>query len=605
MLEAFLGYRNPGKRLIILAAILLLVSVQCGNVFALDKSRYITVDEVTTDMEAYCLTVLEGEKIEKFRLKILSIVRNFEPKRDAILVVGTDQRFIHAGAIHGCSGSPVYIDGRMAGALAAGWDGSKDPLYLVTPIADMLTIGTADTSRELTDKPQSVGIDFSKPIDLAQISNQFIAGTGLSNMEAKNSQLPLSTSLPQSVCDELSPWLNGMGIVPLAGGNATANEGDQKQAEYKPGGVLAVPLVWGDITMASIGTITEVIDNKIYGFGHSFTGHGPIDLPMSSGTVHTVIAGIMRASKFATPGPVKGAIRFDEATGVYGLIDAQAKMIPLAIKVNRYNDPQVQTYDCYLAVNRMRTPLMLQSAIIAAVTMRGSLPPEHTLKYKGRVEVEGYDPITFSNISSGASYSDIAIESLSLTSLLMSNPYRKVNIKDFAFEIDITPRNTRATIRTVNLSNTTVKPGQTVTASVLLQSYLSELSAYEIAIEVPKDIAPGEYEITVAGGLDYEKFLRKVAPHRFTAYDVDTLVETLGLLVSIKRDRLYMTMSLPAGGVVIKRAELPNLPGTKALLLNDSKRTIQTQTYQHWIEEDIYTGKVVLGSRRMKIKVEK
>ena len=101
------------------------------------------VDEVRKDMEAYCLSVFEGTKVEKFPMKVLSVVRDWEPKRDAILVVGTDPRFIHAGTVHGCSGSPVYIDGRLAGALAAGWDGSKDPLYFVTPIKYMLEVGSA------------------------------------------------------------------------------------------------------------------------------------------------------------------------------------------------------------------------------------------------------------------------------------------------------------------------------------------------------------------------------------------------------------------------------------------------------------------------------
>ncbi len=131
----------------ILSGVVLVSLCACVDAVELDRSRYIGLDEVRTDMEAYCLTVLKGNEIEKFPMKIMSIVRNFEPKRDAILVVGTDARFIHAGVIHGCSGSPVYIDGRLAGALAAGWDGSKDPFYLVTPIAEMLRIGTAGGRR--------------------------------------------------------------------------------------------------------------------------------------------------------------------------------------------------------------------------------------------------------------------------------------------------------------------------------------------------------------------------------------------------------------------------------------------------------------------------
>ena len=118
---------------------------------SLDTSKYISIDEVRTDMEAYCLTVFYGTEIEKFDLEILSIVQNSKPGQNMILVKGTDERFAKTSAVHGCSGSPVYIDGRMAGALAAGWDGSLESLYLVRPIQDMLEVGIAGSDSGVTN----------------------------------------------------------------------------------------------------------------------------------------------------------------------------------------------------------------------------------------------------------------------------------------------------------------------------------------------------------------------------------------------------------------------------------------------------------------------
>lgn len=579
-------------------SVLVLISLSASVAGAkLDTSRYIGLDEVRTDMEAYCLTVFKGNDIEKFPLKILSIVRNFQPGRDAILVVGTDERFIHAGTVHGCSGSPVYIDGRMAGALAAGWDGSKDPLYLVTPIEDMLRIGTAGARKGAGTKDMSQGIDFSQPVDFTNIAKQF-------HTIEQDCKLSVVTSLPQSVCKELTPQFEAMGMTPIAAGNTPGADDTAKPVEYKPGGVLSIPLVSGDISMAPTGTITEVVGNKVYAFGHNFSGTGPTDLPMASGIVHTVIPGRMYASKLTTPSAIKGAIRFDEATGVYGQIDAEAKTIGLRMSVDRYNDPQQRVYNCRLAVDRLRTPMMLQSAIIAAVSMHGSLPPEHTLRYKGHADIAGFGKIAFENISSGQRYSEIASEALSIAGLLLTNPYEKIEINDLSFDIKITPDNSRTIIRTVNITDSSVKPGETITASVLLQSYLSELSLERIDITIPRDLAPGSYEITIAGGFDYEKFIRKTASYKFMAYDAPTLVKTLGYLLSIKRDRLYIAMALPSTGVVIKRAELPHLPATKALLLSDKKRTTPTEKYQRWIENSIDVGLVVVGSQRIKITVK-
>jgi len=591
------GYEQTCTRAMILSGLVLLaLSVSVAG-SELDKSRYITLDEIRTDMDAYCLTVFTGSKIEKFPLKILSIVRDFEPKRDAILVVGTDERFIHAGTVHGCSGSPVYIDGRLAGALAAGWDGSKDPLYLVTPIEDMLRIGTGVRAKKAAGTA-SQGIDFSQPLAFSDVSRQFHAIQQACN-------LPVVTSLPPSVCSQLAQQFEKMGMTLIAAGNAGGAAESAETVEYKPGGVLSIPLISGDISMAPTGTITEVIGNKVYAFGHNFSGIGPTDLPMAGGIVHTVVPGRMYASKLTTPGAVKGAIRFDEATGVYGQIDAEARTIGLRISVDRYDDPERRIYNCRLAVDRLRTPLMLQTAIIAAISMHGSLPPEHTLRYKGRADIAGYGQIAFENISSGQQYTEIASEALSIAALLLTNPYEKIEINDLDFDIRITPDNRRTVIRTVNIADSSVKPGETITASVLLQSHLSQLSLKRIDITVPPDLAPGNYEITIAGGYDYEKFVRKVASYKFTAYDAPTLVGTLGYLLSIRRDRLYIAMALPSSGVVIKRAELPHLPATKALLLSDEKRTIPTQKYGRWIENSMDVGLVVVGSQRIKITVEK
>lgn len=582
-----------------------------------DPARHITLDEIRTDMDAYCLTVMQGTQVEKCPLKILSIVRNYEPHRHAILVVGLDPRFIHAGTIHGCSGSPVYIDNRLAGALAAGWDGSKDPLYLVTPIEEMLTIGTAapghsSTSGHLqeehtpaieakSDRPDSpagaLGLDFTAPIDLVAVARTLTSRT-------VDIRLPVATSLPAAVCTELAPYLAALGMDPIPAGAAPLTASRTDNGGYEPGGVLAIPLITGDIALAPIGTVTAVEGDTVYGLGHPFTGIGPVDLPMAAGAVHVVVPGLLQANKFATPGPVRGAVRFDEAAGIRGSIDAVAKTIPLRITVDRYNDPQTRTYDCRLAVERLRTPLVLQSAVIAAITMRGALPLEHTLAYKGAITLEGFDPITFENVSSGETYGEIGAEILGAAALLMNNPYALIDVASLDFEIDITADNTRASIRTVTIPDTRVRPGQTLTVSVLLQSYMSQLSMHTLQLPLPEDLRPGQYEITIAGAADYEKFIRKTAPYRFTAYDLPTLIQTLDDLLTIRRDRLYAVMALPVEGIAIKRSELPMLPASRATLLTDEKRTIPTQKYGRWLETSVPTQTVVLGGRTIRITVQ-
>jgi hypothetical protein len=245
-----------------------------NHILAADASKYIFIDEVRTDMDAYCLTVFYGTEVEKFSLKILSVVRNHRPGQDMILVIGTDERFKHSSAVHGCSGSPVYIDGRLAGALAAGWDGSLDALYLVRPIEDMLAVGTAPALQAHAPASASVlSYDFSKPLDLAAYYEESMARLS-ARANTADLCLPLSGTIGTETIQQYAGALRGMGLLPVAGASQPAGSVDISSA-FEPGGVLALVLCGGDISLAATGTVTDVVGDQIFGFGHSFQRRRP------------------------------------------------------------------------------------------------------------------------------------------------------------------------------------------------------------------------------------------------------------------------------------------------------------------------------------------
>jgi hypothetical protein len=187
----------------------------------------------------------------------------------------------------------------------------------------------------------------------------------------------------------------------------------------------------------------------------------------------------------------------------------------------------------------------------------------------------------------------------------MNNPFSRVDITSLAFDVEILPDNIRAGIYSVELSDSSVRGGQTVAVDVVVQSYMSQRTAYQLKLKIPDDLKPGQYEITVGGGDTYEKFRRKLQPYKFTVRSFGELMETIQTLTTFPRDRLYVLMSLPASGVTIQRVELPDLPQTKTLLMRDAKRTITTMPYQRWIEQDVYTGQIISGVKTVKITVEK
>jgi len=593
---------------IIVSVLLSIASV--GFAAEIDKIKYITFDEIKPGMEAYCLTVVEGTKIEKFPLKVLSMVRDFKPGRNAILVTSDDETFLKIGAVRGCSGSPMYINGRMAGALAAGYAYAKDPLYLVTPIEDMLSIGTAPGSIEQPHQTntQTLNIDFSAPVDLTKTYDKVMSDLqNMKNTSGQTGSIALVTSLPENVCKDMAGLFSPYGMLPVSGGAITSSYTDTDTTEipYKPGGVISIPLLSGDLSMTALGTVTEVIDDKVYGFGHNFLGYGKVNFPMAAGKVHTVVASRQMSFKLGQAGPINGTLTFDQSTGILGKVGQKPNLIDMKITVNRFNDTQKRVYDCKMACNRLYTPSLIQAAISGAGSLMGPLPSDHTIAYRIKVDIDGIEPVIFNNISSGTDYSEVIAQAVGTVSLFMNNPYKTVDIKSVEVEMDITPVNNRAIISSLELSETKLKAGQSVDISVILQSNRTPKKLYTSTIKIPDNLKPGKYSIFVTGGYDYERVLRKLAMYRFTARSLPTLVDAINTIAEIRQDRLYFVLQLPAGGVTLQQERLPYLPGTKTMLLSNKKRTADIRPLNHWIENSIVVNKAVLGSKEIKITVEK
>jgi hypothetical protein len=581
---------------------------------SLDKSRYITIDEVQPGMDAYCLTGYRDAEIEKFGLEVLSVVHDIRPGRDAILVQGTDERFIHTGPVWGCSGSPVYIDGRLAGALAFTWAFSKDPLYGVTPIEDILKVGQRTGNQEISELGnQEVGFvfDYSAPVDFAEVDRRIAAPVRKAgSVDTVALPCPLITSgLPTEVCDQLGGLVEPFGLVTVSGIGGDippqwAASGESQTTKLTPGACLAVPLVTGDIKVEIIGAVTEVFGDKIYGLGHGLLGYGQIDLPIAVAQVHTVVSNLYRSFRLASSVEIVGALTEDESAGVIGWIGREAKMIPLTIRVARYNDAETRVYNCQIANNRLLTPMVLRSVVAGAALLQGDLPPENTVAYKGVIDVGGFGPISFENVSSGFDLTEVIADSVGPVAMLMNNPYEVAEIRSLDFDISIMSKSAVAHIWSVDLSDSRVKAGQTIEVTVVVESVLGGRKKYESSLRIPDELVPGQYDLIISGGRGYEEFLKKAVPYRFVPQSLPGLVEAMNNVLSVKRDKLYCLLVLPAGGIAVEKAELPDLPATKALILQDGKRTLSTRPYSHWLEQAVETGTVVIDEKVMRITVE-
>lgn len=575
-----------------------------------DSQRYIKVDEVKPGMDAYCLTDYGEAGIEKFALKVLDIVRDFEPGRNAILVMGADERFKHTGPVGGCSGSPVYIDGRLAGALAFGWIFSKDPLYGVTPIEEMLEVGLMDGSGAPAKSPGAAALtfDFSKPIDLAEVAQELTARKSMGmGTPGGATALPcplLVSGLPTEACQHLAGQFEAMGFMAVPGlsGSMDAEEGP---AQLVPGGTLTMPLVTGDIKMNVLGTVTEVRDGCVYGFGHSFLGYGPTNLPMASGKIYTVISSLQRSTKLGTCSEVVGAITADESGAIFGRIGAKPDMIPLTIRIERFNTLEPRTYNCQVAYHQSLTASLVRSAIAGAAFQAGPFPPDHSIRYNTTIDLDDGRAIRFGNTSANTELLEPGVEVAGALAMLMNNPFGGPAVKGLQFDVCVTPKNIDSYLWSVDIADSKVRPGESIEAEVVIESFLKEKRRHQISIEVPEDLVPGKYNLMFLGVYEYENFLRKAVPYRFLATNYQTLVDALNTALNVDRTRLYCLLVLPPDGITLEKAELPKLPRTKALILQSEKRAVAAMPYPHWVEKTVETGTVVADKEMVAITVEK
>ncbi|MFA6176881.1 MAG: hypothetical protein WC765_09925 [Phycisphaerae bacterium] len=577
----------------------------------IDKKRYITIDEITPGMDAVCLTVYKGVEIEKFPLKVIDVIRNFEPGRNAILVIGTDERFIHTGPVAGCSGSPVYIDGRLAGATAFGWSFAKDPLYGVTPIAEMLEAGKSNNSTLKTQNQELSVIpsaDFSKPISLKDSYNKLLNFRCQSTQAGGLTYLPcpLATTLPQSSFSAFTGGLESFGLMSATGGSAgSTGTGLEKYSnlQMQPGGIISVPLVYGDIELAAIGTITEVVGDKVYGFGHSFLGQGDLDVPMATGYVHTVVANVVRSFKLGQTIDIKGALYADKSAAIVGTIGRKAKTIPMKITVERFND-RPRRYNCQIVSHRYFTPLLTAISIEGAAKMLGDLPIDHSVYYKTRIGVAGYDAISMENFSTTQDLEACLSDTIGGLTAIMNNPYDRCDITSLDVELKVLDKTAVSHIWSLDVSDATVKPGQTITITTVLESYLTGHKSYKQTITIPKNIRPGNYRLIAGGVNDYIDFAINSAPYKYTPQNLPSLISIVNEVGNIQRNNLYMVLTLPPGGIALENAELPELPLSKAMLLNSDKRSMPTMPAVKWLEEKIPVDSIVIDSRMLEITVE-
>jgi hypothetical protein len=642
-----------------------------SNLF--DPEKHMKVAEVRPGMKGYGLSVFMGTKIERFEVEVLSVLKDFNPKYDVILVRLSGANLEHTGSIAGMSGSPIYLKDeqgreRMVGAFAYGWPLMKDPVGGVQPIEYMLdikerkkndnTIGTTqpgltraadgESSSSAQTPEQRIRWDVSEAIMLPGMTspppkypfasiNTFAPNPRLAADSDEVTRLrplatPLMTSgLPPKLLDAMTPIFKSYGLVPLQSGASAgvgAGRATDGNVKIEPGSALAVPLMTGDVEMTAIGTTTEVIGDRVFGFGHPFNNEGPVALPVGAGEINGVIANIMTSFKLGALSSTRGTLYADEAVGVAGKIGEAPPTIPITINV-RYNDapparsPSVsgaavsaaaaskagsggsdRKYAFQAAWHPKFTPLLSAMALTSAVTGTHDLPEYHTLDYTLDIEFANGEKVHLTNALVNASMPELFFELGGPMMAAAQNPFEQVSVKKVEGVVNVTPVARDATILWVNAPRLKYRPGETLKAYVTYRRFRQSDAILPIEFDLPRDLPEGKYQLTVSGWEQYFTDERNAKPFRFSAESTKDVFAVLREMAAIRHDAVYVRLTRQPDGIAIGRTAMPNLPSSRREVLIGAGRSNTTPFVSSTVKV-IPAGNLVQGAAQFEVTIDK
>jgi hypothetical protein len=592
-----------------------------------DPARHMHVSEVRAGMVGYGLSVFQGSKIEKFDIEVVSILHNFNPQGDVVLIRCKGDYLAHTGAIAGMSGSPIYLKDdeghyRMIGAFAYGWPLAKDPLAGVQPIEYMLKLPTniVPATPGIDDKPVSRRIDRDGPTwSLAAAGYLPIAArTGgqdsLQQQPAGQSSTapqlsPLATPLMVGGCSPKmlscsAAMFKRFGMVALqAGGGGSPSNMDPLVAKIEPGGVLAVPLLTGDVDLTAIGTVTEVIGDRIFGFGHPFNNEGAIALPMGTGQINGIIPTLQTSFKLGALSQNLGRLTTDESVGVAGRLAESAPTVPIDFHVEYAGDIPPRDFHFRSALHSKFTPMIAAMALGAAVTGPSELPQYNTLDYELKLEFANGQELEFDDTVANAAGPEL-IQQVALPLMAASeNPFARVSVKSISGTIKISSQVRQAQILEVNLPRSRFRPGDSVNAFITYKPFREPSGILPVELDLPRDLPAGTYQLIISDATRFFQDEQQAEPFRFNAQNADEVFGVLRDAGKIRQNAVYLRLLRQPDGVAVGRTALSQLPSSRRQILLGAGRSNITP-FVSSNTKIIATDRVMVGSAEFEITID-
>lgn len=592
---------RAASRILLRLAVVLLLAALPADLPALETLPF---SELEVGMNGVGRTIFHGDRIEEFKIEIVALLEDIQPRRNLILVRCSGGAFDRTGVAQGMSGSPIYVRGKLIGALAYSWGFSREAVAGVTPIEEMLAIpeegrpraeGAAAVPLQLPPGPEAVA-------GFLDSLGRRPRGMGL----ARPLALPVYTSgFPDAVLSRLG---SAMGAELIPTGNAAAgSSGDDEAGATAPleaGSALGVQLVRGDLELTAIGTVTAVEGSSVLAFGHPFLNMGPTAMPMTGARVHLIVPSLESSFKIASPTGELGTVQEDRAVGLRGTLGRIATMVPVRIELAREQGSVNFEFD--LVDDPLLTPLLLNYAVLSVVTSEERSFGPLTLQARegSRIRIEDHEPVRLDNFYSGDFAAPFAAGLPAyLLYVLMNNEYVTPRIEGIDLLFDLVPERRSARIAEVWADRERVKAGEEVQLHVTVRPFREDPTQATLQLTIPPETPTGRLVVRVGDGLTLGRLETEGEPSGYVPRDLDQLIWLMNQIRSF--NRVYANVSVLDEGLVVGGMALPNLPPSVAQVLQmpQAGGNFLRRTQRGLLEESTATPYAVSGYRKLFLEV--
>ena len=596
------------------------------------------LSDVKPGMVGQALTVFQGTKPEPFKVRVVSVMHNFLPKQDIILIRAEDPRVEFSGIVAGMSGSPVYIDGKLVGAVSYAWSFAKEPLGGVTPIESMLAerrrprrVGREYFAEGGPDNGQGqakpgglrrqAGGQESLRIPAAMSSNGALAqnhsGFGSPDALSRGLGLPpigpapangeprlLRASVPLTVSGfsprtvgELAEEMRPTGLVPLQAGGG-GHRGPPAAGHVEPGSAIGVELVRGDMSTVATGTVTYVNGSDVLAFGHPLFGIGEVYLPMVDAEIHAFLPSLSQSFKMSSPLNEVGTLVQDRPACIVGDLDARTTMLPIDVRVT---GPGVEPrlFHAEVARNRRLTPMLASTVVSNAIADAEPDVTDMIVTVTSKVGVKGYAPLELRDqIFSPEGVSSHALASsrgLRAMDNLLINPFEPVTLDRLDVDVRVEYRRDVAEIVGVALPTQDVHAGDTVDLRVTLRPYAGSEYVETVPVIIPRTVAGQTLKIEVASGAS-------VRPDVPQAETLPVYIDNMRK--SYSATSIVVTLQTQDDGASLRGRLISGLPDSALDTLRPGNQTNRAGAY-HVADRTLFPARqLVSGKEELSVAVK-